>query len=1286
MRKIFIALLFVASSFTYSEKASAQKKYPSIMWEITGKNLKKPSYLFGTMHVSSKIAFNLSDSFYNALKSVDAAAIEIDPLTWQDEYNNSIMNKIGPGVEHLLSDYASNDYISKNSFLFTESDMSFRIALAMDPAIINHFLYRNYQGVSDFEENTYIDMHIFQSAQKLKKKFYPLENFKESEELMLKGYREQAATIRKKKSRSTEVDLDEVKRSKSGFDNAEDAYRNGDLDLMDSLDHLNEYNEVFNEYFLYERNKIHANGIDKIIANGQTIFAAVGAAHLPGNRGVIELLRAKGYRLRPIFMGIKVSNQRDEINKIKIPVTFATQKADDNLFTVDVPGKLHNFKGSNIGLSDNQWVYADFSNGAYYMVTRVPTNNFLWGKTSDDVYKKIDSLLYENIPGKILERTPIINNGYKGFNIVNKTKKGDLQRYNIIVTPLELLVFKMSGFEEYVSGNEGNQFFNSIKINKPKNEWTYFSPKEAGYKILLPNNPIATESSFGGRYSRYSDNDNTQALEAYDEKSDVYLMIAKKNFTNYSFLEEDTFCLALANESLLSSALFSTPDSRIMAVQNGIPYIETKGIFYGNYNYTSRIYMIGTDYYAVIAKHKNKDSIVTAALNSFNYVPYKYGKSYNYKDSAMHFMVNSVLAPDSLNNIFIEIARLAKKTQEEEYRSSKKQEEPYHTANTKIVFKSDTTNEEIIVKCETFPKYYQLVDTASFWRNNIDELNESIRTEISRERNPFGNNLEEVKTYTSYLDFYVKEKAFTHTNNSTICNVVYSDTNSSQLIKAKFILAGNRLLTAYCIDNNLAEQSRAKKEFLDNFSPYLLDTVIAVTAPKTNIFFNDFYSSDSMLSKFARHNIQMVNFKETDIPALQNAIASLDYHNKEYFATKLSLIKALEGIKQSEPLAAAIENIYKTAGDTTTFQNAAILGLANCHNIKSYKTLAKIINDDPPIFENATDVSYLFASLSDSLQLTRNILPQILNLANLDDYKQRVYNLLTIMLDSSIISTKEYKSLYNKIFFDAKIALKKMQTADERMSVENSKDDEDVVSAMPSIDRIIRNTSNIKSISQFYNAGSGNTVSDDDIETYCNLLVPYYQKNNNAKLFFDKLLQFKSNSTKLTVATVLQNNKITVPDSVWLSIAKDEKTRIKFLNYAIESNRMNLFPKQFTQQQIIAKDILQQSSYSKKDSLEYLNVFLPVKLKNKSGNIYFFKYKSEEKDVDWKIAYCGLQPIDTNAVNASKAYTEFSFKVLKTNKTVEEQAAKIVKEEMYKSRKCSSNFYENSRSYDYRGY
>src|SRR5450631_2972012 len=76
-------LLFVTAS-AFSQKKQSHK-YPSLFWEITGNGLKKPSYLFGTMHVSSKMVFHLSDSFYLAMKNVDAVALELNPDLWQGQ-------------------------------------------------------------------------------------------------------------------------------------------------------------------------------------------------------------------------------------------------------------------------------------------------------------------------------------------------------------------------------------------------------------------------------------------------------------------------------------------------------------------------------------------------------------------------------------------------------------------------------------------------------------------------------------------------------------------------------------------------------------------------------------------------------------------------------------------------------------------------------------------------------------------------------------------------------------------------------------------------------------------------------------------------------------------------------------------------------------------------------------------------------------------------------------------------------------------------------------------------
>ena len=55
------------------------------MWEISGNGLKKPSYLFGTMHVSNKLAFQLADSFYLGIRNADVVALETNPESWQED-------------------------------------------------------------------------------------------------------------------------------------------------------------------------------------------------------------------------------------------------------------------------------------------------------------------------------------------------------------------------------------------------------------------------------------------------------------------------------------------------------------------------------------------------------------------------------------------------------------------------------------------------------------------------------------------------------------------------------------------------------------------------------------------------------------------------------------------------------------------------------------------------------------------------------------------------------------------------------------------------------------------------------------------------------------------------------------------------------------------------------------------------------------------------------------------------------------------------------------------------
>ena len=546
MKRIATLLLFTLSVLSASSQQTKkpEKKYQGLLWEISGNGLTRPSYLFGTMHVSNKLAFHLADSFYNAIKSVDVVALETNPANWQDDYSkpnifdSRSLSNAGSYAYKLLD--IPNDYVHKNTFALGKYESNIKLAMATEPAMINGMLYRTYNQGADFEEDTYLDMYIFQTGSKLGKKMTGVENFEESEKLVAEAYKD-AAKEKRTKNYDNEYNYDEYLKSPYSI---EDAYRKGDLDMLDSLEGRQFNSKAFLEKFLYRRNEIQANSIDSIIKNKtKNLFVGVGSAHLPGKRGVIEMLRSKGYKLRAVRMGERDGQQKDAIDKIRVPVNFKTITSDDKMFSVEIPGdKFYSF--SRFGdLNTKQ--YADMGNGAYYVVSRIKTNGLLLGDNENAVYKKVDSLLYENIPGKILKKSAIVKDGYKGFDVTNRTRRGDIQRHNIIITPFEILFFKISGIGDYVlEGGEANRFFNSINIAPVKEEsWVNFTPPTGGFEIKLPHTPLL-QKDFGSDRLEYT---------ATDSKENITYTLMKANLHNYGFIEEDTFDLNLMDESFASS-------------------------------------------------------------------------------------------------------------------------------------------------------------------------------------------------------------------------------------------------------------------------------------------------------------------------------------------------------------------------------------------------------------------------------------------------------------------------------------------------------------------------------------------------------------------------------------------------------------------------------------------------------------------------------------------------------------------------------------------------------------
>ncbi len=1219
---LFLVAVSISMSFSFclaQNKTTA--KYPSLLWEITGNGLQKPSYLFGTMHVSSKMAFHLSDSFYYALKSVDAVALELNPDIWQGQMVS--MDRLKENYGNYIQ-APGGDFLMESSFSIGKYDDELKAALNTEPTVVNSLLYRSYKAKEDFEEDTFLDLYIFQTGKKLGKRATGVEDYFEAEKIVMEGY----ADMAKEKSKKA-LDLD----GESGYDIQEkiqSAYKRGDLDLMDSLDIMMDRSKALREKMVYKRNIIQANSIDTIIKRN-SLFVGVGAAHLPGDRGVIELLRQKGYTLRPIYMVDRDAVQKESIDKAKVPVTFSTRVADDGFYSVAMPGPL--FKLTNEYQRLDRRQYADMSNGSYYIVTRLKTHGAFLGQKQEDVIKKIDSVLYENIPGKILSKKMITNSGYPGYDITNRTRRGDLQRYEIFITPFEILFFKMSGKENYVDGSEAEQFFSSIKLKQADHAPVVFEPKQGGFTVQFPQQPTEYLNTLT------SDGSNRWEYEATDQASGNTYLVFKKTINNFRFLDEDTFDLSLMEESFRSPEFFDKQISRKPGTFNGYPSLDVKERLKDGSEVTAKYIIKGPHYYVLAARTNNKKADLSAFFNSFHFTPYRYAAPKAYVDTFMHFTVTTPVVPELDEGIR---TLVEKATQDAANGINYNGYINYWPKVKNGLFTSDSTGETIGVSIQEYPKYYYLKDSANFWKNVLADH------------------------YDKRDLFLYSKDSFQFNNGINGYRFVLRDTGSSRTISRMIILKDNYTFSLVSMGDTLNKGSDFINSFYNTFRPEEKKLGNNIFANRLDDFFTDLFSKDSATHNKAEQSLSSLYFGEKGAPKIMDAINRLSKKDKDYFETKTKLIAELGYIRDTvrPQVVGYLKKIYEQTTDTSTFQNEVITALARHRTKPAYELLKELVLQDPPVFDNNYAYTGLFRNIEDSLELAKVLFPELLQLSSLDDYKDNVVSLLVKLVDSNIVSAATYENYFPKIYFDAKIELKKQQGKDEKkMEEENNKDADDDIK-MP-----------VRYGKYNYNNQNKN------LNEYSVLLMPYYDKNPNVPKFFDKLLQSKDADVRMTAAVLMIRNNKPVADSIINFLAQKDEHRSDLFDKLERIKRLDKFPVKYKNQLDMARSLLVgENEYDKLDSVAFISKQVAT-YKGKKGWVYFFKYRVKKED-DWKIGISGLQPLNEKEVSSDDDLVTMTDKKLKKDEPQDEQLQKQLKRILIVSHKSGKVFFGGS-NYDY---
>ena len=273
--------------FLFFISFSGKTQNNSLLWEITGDSLKGPSYLFGTMHVKDKRAYLFHDSLMLKLKSCQTFAGEIVlDKSAAKEVSSDILLPNGKELKNLLTE---KEYKKVKKFCNKHLGVMSLLVNRVKPVFTSALIS---ESMLESEMPKALDEYLQEKAKDYKLNVKGLETIQEQMSVLDELQIEEQAKMLVEQ-------IDHIDDEKKEMQRMAEVYASQDLDSIYTFIQTPEMQGEFGDALIKDRNIIMANRLDKLIRS-ETVFCAIGAAHLPGENGVLNLLRQKGYRLRAI--------------------------------------------------------------------------------------------------------------------------------------------------------------------------------------------------------------------------------------------------------------------------------------------------------------------------------------------------------------------------------------------------------------------------------------------------------------------------------------------------------------------------------------------------------------------------------------------------------------------------------------------------------------------------------------------------------------------------------------------------------------------------------------------------------------------------------------------------------------------------------------------------------------------------------------------------------------------------------------------------------------------------
>lgn len=300
MKRIFllpVLILAAAAQLALAQSAPTQNE-ASLLWEVSGNGLQAPSYVYGTIHLIPRKDFFLTEATKSALEKAGKVVFEINiekmmdltamlPLLMQSFMKNDTTLKqlLSPEEYGLVKTHFSQ--LGLPMFMLDRIKPMF--LSAMDPQSMMG-------GGADQEAMTSYEMELLAIAQTGKKKIDGLETAAYQMSMFDSiPYRIQAKMLLE----SIQQAQAEEGGAESEFTRMVNTYKQQDIEGMQRMLDADADISAYENLLLINRNR---NWIPVMMEmmDQQICFFAVGAGHLGGRYGVLQLLREQGYSVQPL--------------------------------------------------------------------------------------------------------------------------------------------------------------------------------------------------------------------------------------------------------------------------------------------------------------------------------------------------------------------------------------------------------------------------------------------------------------------------------------------------------------------------------------------------------------------------------------------------------------------------------------------------------------------------------------------------------------------------------------------------------------------------------------------------------------------------------------------------------------------------------------------------------------------------------------------------------------------------------------------------------------------------